>query len=181
MTPNDRWLPQTKHPCMSDVESVSLGFIWLHRIKKQIGATTTQTLVVVTTHINHPFLFIFAQKLWTKAGKQRPWWKMSLLAQLRPLPHTFLAACVSGWGADKVRWHRVSAQSKQAGQRATIGISHSKANGPRGHCARFYWSHRNDLHLLLCVAVLYGTKVFVHPHVSWSGSHDRLYSVCFKC
>lgn len=35
----------------------------LHRIKKHIGATAAQTLVVVTAHINHPLLFSSTQKL----------------------------------------------------------------------------------------------------------------------
>ncbi|CAK6952047.1 Hypothetical predicted protein [Scomber scombrus] len=51
------------------VESVPLGFSRFHGIKKRIGATATQTLVVVTTHINHSFLFIRTQKLQTIAVK----------------------------------------------------------------------------------------------------------------
>lgn len=39
------------------------GFSQFHRIKKCTGATAVQTLVVVTTHINHFFLFIASQEL----------------------------------------------------------------------------------------------------------------------
>lgn len=38
------------------------GFSQFHRIKKCTGATAVQTLVV-TTHINHFFLFIATQEL----------------------------------------------------------------------------------------------------------------------